>query len=109
MKDVISKRNKPGSRLPTKFAINKDDVTSEIGIPNEFNKFFTKIGPELARKVSTTSRIFESFLNKIGTTKPADPISIMDLKKLFFHKNKQKPRSLSNIVIRILPEIALVI
>ena len=75
MKDVISKRNKPGSRLPTKFAINKDDVTSEIGIPNEFNKFFTKIGPELARKVSTTSRIFESFLNKIGTTKPADPIS----------------------------------
>ena len=31
--------NKSGSRLPTKFVINKSNITSEIGIANEFNKF----------------------------------------------------------------------
>ena len=70
MKEVIGKRNKSGSRLPTKL-VNKNDVTSEIGIANEFNKFFTNIGPELAGKIPTASRTFESFLNKIDTTMPA--------------------------------------
>ena len=36
MKEVIRKTNKSGSRLPTKFVINKNDVTSETGIANEF-------------------------------------------------------------------------
>ena len=38
-KEVIGKTNKTGSRLPTKLVINKNDVTSEIGIANEFNNF----------------------------------------------------------------------
>ena len=92
MKEVIGKRNKSGSRLPTKL-VNKNDVTSEIGIANEFNKFFTNIGPELAGKIPTASRTFESFLNKINTTMLADPITINELKEAFFFlKNKQKRR-----------------
>ena len=93
MNEVISKSNKPGSRLPTKHVINKNGVTSEIGIANEFNKFLTKIGPELAEKIPTASRTFESFLNKIDTTMPADPVTINELKEdFFFLKNKQKLR-----------------
>ena len=65
-------------------------MTSEIGIANEFNKFFTNVGPELAGKISTASRTFESFLNKIDITMPADSGII---KEAFFPpKNKQKPR-----------------
>ena len=45
MKEVIGKTNKSDSRLPTKPVINKNDVTSEIRIANDFNKFFTNIGP----------------------------------------------------------------
>ena len=86
MKEVIGKTNKSGSRLPTKLVINKSDVTSEIGIANEFNKLFTNIGPELAEKIPTASRTFESFLKKIDTTMPADPVTINEF------KNKQKPR-----------------
>ena len=52
-----------------------------------FNKFFTNIGPELT---GTTSRTFETFLNKIDTTMPVDPITINELRKAFFLKNKQK-------------------
>ena len=71
MKEVIGKTNKSGSGLPTKLIINKNDVTSEIGIANEFNKFLV-------------SRTFESFLNKIEPTMPVDPVTINELKEAFF-------------------------
>ena len=51
---------------------------------NEFNKFFTDIGPELAEKIPAASRRFESLLNKIDTTMPADPIAINEPKEAFF-------------------------
>ena len=90
MKEVIGKTNKSRSRLPTKLVINKNDVTSESGIANEFNKFFTNIGPELTEKIPTASRTFESFLNKIDTTMPTDPISINELKEAFFSLKTNK-------------------
>lgn len=40
MKRVADKTNNSGSRLPNKIVINNNNVTSEIGISNEFNKFF---------------------------------------------------------------------
>ena len=93
MKEVLGKTNKPGSRLPTKLVFKKNDVTSEIGIANELNKFFTNIGPELAWKIPTAWRTFESFLNKIDITMPTDSITINELKEASFSpKNKQKPR-----------------
>ena len=76
MKEVIVKTNKSGSRLPTKLVIYKNHVTSEIGIATEFNKVFVKIGLELTRNIPAASKTFESFLNKIDTTMPADSIII---------------------------------
>ena len=64
-------------------------MTIEIGVANEFNKFFTNVGPELAGKIPNESRTFESFSNKIDTTMTADPITIIKLKEVFFFlKNK---------------------
>ena len=96
MKEVIGKRNKSGSRLPTKL-VNKNDVTSEIGIANEFNKFFTNIGPELAGKIPNASRTFESFLNKIDTTMPADPVTINELKEAFIPLKTNKSASYKEV------------
>ena len=64
-------------------------MTIEIGVANEFNKFFTNVGPKLAGKIRNASRTFESFLNKIDTTMTADPVTIIKLKEVFlFLKNK---------------------
>ena len=65
-------------------------MTSEIGVANEFNKFFTNIGPVLAVKIPTASRTFESFLNKIDTTISSDPITINKLKEVFFSLKTNK-------------------
>ena len=53
IKELMGKTNKSGSRLPSKFVINKNGVTCEIGIATDFNKFFKNIGPDLARKIPT--------------------------------------------------------
>ena len=90
MKKAIGKANKSGSRLPTKLAINKNDVTSEICIANEFNRFFTNSGAELAGKIRDASRTFGSFLNKINTKTPADPIVINELKEACFSLKTNK-------------------
>ena len=67
-------------------------MASEITIAIEFNKFFTNIGPGLARKIPSALIKFYCFLNKIGTTMPANSIIFNELKNHFFVKNKQKPR-----------------
>ena len=46
MKEVLDKTNKPRSLLPTKLVIKKNDVTSEIVIANEFNKYWSRFGHE---------------------------------------------------------------
>ena len=79
-----NRQNKSVSRQPTKLVINQNDVTNEIGIANQFNKFFTNTGPEFAKKIPTASRTFERFLSRIDTTMPADPITINELKETFF-------------------------
>ena len=65
-------------------------MTSEIGIANEFNKFFTNIAPELAEKVPTASRTFETFLNKTDTKMSADLVTINELKEAFFSLKTNK-------------------
>ena len=95
--EVIGRTNKSGSSLRTKFVINKNIVTSEIGLANHCNKFFTNIGPELARNILTTSRTFESFLNKIYIAMPADPITINELKSFFFSLKINKSPGYGNV------------
>ena len=45
---------------------------------------FLQIGQELARKIPTAMRTFESFLNKIDITNPAHSITINELIEAFF-------------------------
>ena len=84
-------------------------MTSEIGIANKFNKFFTNIGPEVARKIPTASRTFESFLNKIDITMPADSITINEYKESFFplktNKSPGYDEISSNVIINCFSEL----
>ena len=84
-------------------------MTSEIGIANEFNKPFTNIGPELARKILTASRTFESFLNKIDITMPADSGTINEFKEGFFslktNKNPGYDEISSNVILNCFSEL----
>ena len=52
--------------------------------------FFTNTAPELARKIPTISRTFESFLNKRNITMSTDSITMNELKEDFFSLKRNK-------------------
>ena len=62
MKVVICKTNKSGSRLPTKLVINKNHMTNETDMTNEFNKFLKTLfqsWPEKSQQHREHLRVFK--------------------------------------------------
>ena len=51
---TILNKNKKSSGYPTLFKHNGLDITDPKTIANEFNKYFTNIGPELANSINTS-------------------------------------------------------
>ena len=45
-------------------------ITLETEIAENFDEFFTEIGPSLVRKIPTPNKPFESFLKKASSTLP---------------------------------------
>ena len=82
MKEIIGKaQDSKKSNFPRKLKIGKTGA-DEIG--NEFKKYFVDNGPSLAKNIPNTSIPFESFLKKVNTTLPSQPLSINELKDAFF-------------------------
>ena len=99
MKEILGKCTTKSSTLPTKITVKKTDIFDAAKIADEFNKFFTSIGTDLANKIPNVSKPFDSYLaNKIpNVSKPFDssttkantsmesqPLSINELKDAFF-------------------------
>ena len=53
-------------------------------IADEFNNFFTKIGTDLANKISNASKRFDSYITKVNTSMGSQLLSINELKDAFF-------------------------
>ena len=65
MKELIGKIRNTESSLPKTLFIEKNKYITEIkDIAEEFNDFFTNVGPNLAKKVPCSSNSFNSFLNQ---------------------------------------------
>ena len=60
---VINKKEK-GSQYPTQFNDDERKVTSNIDIANGFNRFFSNIGPALARNIPNGTTNFTNYLNQ---------------------------------------------
>ena len=84
MKNIIGKSKSYKSNFPQKIIVDDKEV-SEIGkIAEEFNIFFTKVGPSLAEKTPKASKSFDSYLKNIDSIMPTKPISTNELKEAFF-------------------------
>ena len=53
-------------------------------IAESFNKYFTQIGPKLAKDIGTSTKIFNEYIKKHNTTQPEKIISVNELKDAFF-------------------------
>ena len=84
MKEILGKCTTKSSTLPTKITVNITNIFDAAKIANEFNKFFTNIGADLANKIPNTSKPFDSNITKANTSMEAHPLSVNELKDAFF-------------------------
>ena len=64
--------------------LKKIEVTEIKDVAEEFNSFFTNVGPNLAKKVPNSSNSFTSFLNQTHSIMEKNSLSINELKEAFF-------------------------
>ena len=79
MKELLGKCNTKFSTLPTKITVNKTDIFDAAKIADEFYKFFTNIGTDLANKIPN-----DSYISKANTSMESQLLSIYELKDAFF-------------------------
>ena len=78
MKEVIGNSRLFHSTLPRKVFINKNVIFDEERMTNAFN------GPKLADDIPTVTRSFENYVQKTNETIKNEPITINELKDVFF-------------------------
>ena len=62
--------------------MDKKIITETKGIAENFNKYFTQIGPNLAKDIGTSTKSFSEYVKKHGTTKPEKLISLNQFKQV---------------------------
>ena len=82
MKDIISK-NKPKNTYPKNIIINGKTITDKKKISEEFNSFFTNVGPNLASKIRKTDGNVLRFLKNTANSFKITPIEEVELKCAF--------------------------
>ena len=84
MTDIIGKSKTKSTNLARKLTINKVDVYHKPEIADTFNDFFTNIGQKLASQIPKSSKIFETYINKVNVKMESKSSSINELKDAFF-------------------------
>ena len=69
MKAVLGEcTHQKSSTLPTGITVNKTDIFDTKAMADEFNKFFTNIGTDLANKIPNASKQFDFYITKVNTS-----------------------------------------
>ena len=90
MKELIGKARRIENKFPNKLVINNKDISEPKDIAEQFNKFFTNIGPKLASNIPEATKPFQSFLNETQTTMSSDALSVSELKEAFYSLKTNK-------------------
>ena len=62
MKEITGKQKTKFNLLPQEIQVDKTIIQNPQGIAKEFNRFFTSVGPKLAKKIPNTEKTFQDFL-----------------------------------------------
>ena len=75
---------------PKKVLLGKETITNSKLIAENFNNFFTEIGPKLASEIEKPAKTFDVYLKKVFFLQPEYPLSINELKDAFFSLQTSK-------------------
>ena len=84
MKELIGKNKICKPSFPQKIVIDAIEIVGKTKIANEFNNFFTNIGPKLAQKIQQPSRPFQSYMKTVNSELENKKVTLNELKEAFF-------------------------
>ena len=70
--------------FPQKICIGNKEITDLKTTAEKFNKFFTKIGPNLAKDIDPSSVTFDNYLKTLNANQPEHNLTVNELKDAFF-------------------------
>ena len=90
IKEVIGKEKIQQQNFPQKICIGNKEITDLKTIAEKFNKFFTEIGPNLAKDIDPSSVTFDNYLKNLKANQPEHNLTLNELKDAFisFKLNK---------------------
>ena len=97
IKELNGKNKIYKSSFPQQIVIDTTEIVGETKIANEFNNFFTNIGPKLAQKVPQPSRPFQSYMKTVNSELENKKVTINELKEAFFSLKINKSAGFDDI------------
>ena len=82
MKEITGKCKVNSNRFPKSINVNGKSIKKNNLIAEEFNKYFTNVGPNLASKIQNTSKTFDNFLFPVQESMEHKDFTLKNLKKL---------------------------
>ena len=97
IRESIGKGKCNHQNFPKKIIVGGKDITNEELIAKNFNRYFSEIGPKLAKKIQTSPSNFESFMETCDTTLTEISLTINELKDAFFSLKTNKSAGYDDI------------
>ena len=105
IKEAIGKEKCKQQNLPKKILVDKISITETESIAESFNKYFTHIGPKLAKDIGTSTKSFNEYIKKHDTTQPEKVISVNELKDAFFSLKINKSTGYDDISFNVVKKV----
>ena len=96
MKEIAGKNKTKSVNLPKMLKTNTGFIYNQEQIANEFNNFFTNVGPNLANKIPTVQKSFEEYLNKSESFIDNPELSYDEFEKAFTSLQRNKASGIDN-------------
>ena len=84
IKECIGKKKYSHENFPKKLVINNKDITNVDLIAENFNKYFSDIGPKLAKNIEVSSIDFRSYIKEHESVQSECDLTVNELKEAFF-------------------------
>ena len=97
MKEITGKLNNNSNNFPKTLKTSDGLITNKNKMAEEFNKYFTNIGPNLAAKITTVRHNFKRYLPRINTKMHYEELSTIEFEKAFKSLKRNKAKGIDNI------------
>ena len=110
MKEITGKCKVNSNRFPKPINVNGKSIKKNNLIAEEFNKYFTNVGPILASKIQNTSKTFDNFLFPVQKNMEHKDLTFEEFEKasksVKHNKSAEHDDIDSNVIAKVYDEIS---